>query len=134
MMYLFDTDIITNISKKNPSKRLVQKLQKLDKSRQFISTITIFEIVYGAFKSSRPDYHIKNLENVLLPAINVVGFDTKASYMCGRLRAELERAGESISLADLQIASIAVVNDLTLITGNTKHFQRIINLEMENWL
>ena len=54
--------------------------------------------------------------------------------MCGRLRAELEQAGESISLADLQIASIAIVNDLTLITGNTKHFQRINNLDMENWL
>ena len=106
----------------------------LDKNRQFISTIAIFEIVYGAFKSSRPDYHINNLENVFFPAVNIVGFDTKASYMCGRLRADLEQAGGSISLADLQIASIPVVNDLTLITGNTKHFQRIRNLETANWL
>jgi len=47
-MYLFDTDIITNILKKRPSQNLVMRLQNCDKSCQFISVITVMEIIYGA--------------------------------------------------------------------------------------
>lgn len=79
-MFLFDTDTITGVLKKSPFPGLVRKLRKLKKSNQFISTITISEIVYGAYKSSRPDYHIERLGMLLLPAVNIVGFDTKSSY------------------------------------------------------
>lgn len=52
--------------------------------QQFTTTITISEIVYGAQKSDRPELHMRNLETVLLPAINVLGFDVKAAYIAGR--------------------------------------------------
>jgi tRNA(fMet)-specific endonuclease VapC len=132
-MYLFDTDTITNIFKKRPSKNLFKKLKKLDRSKQFISTITIYEIIYGAFKSPQPEYHTGKLEQILLPSVNIVGFDIKSSYICGKLHAELEQKGQSLSLADLQIASIAIANGLILVTGNTKHFERIKVLKVENW-
>jgi hypothetical protein len=51
-MYLFDTDIITNIFKKQPSPRLLRRLFELPQSRQHISTVTVSEIVYGAGKSN----------------------------------------------------------------------------------
>lgn len=133
-MYLFDTDTITNILKKRPSKILIRKLAKVEQGQQFISTITISEIVYGAFKSAQPDYHIGKLETVLLPAVNIAGFDSKSAYICGRLRAELEQKGIGLSLADLEIGSIALANNMTLITGNIKHFKRIPGLRVENWL
>lgn len=133
-MYLFDTDTITNILKKRPSPILLERLAAIDQSRQFISTITVAEIVYGAFKSSRPRFHLENLERILLPAVNIVGFDSKAAYICGRLRAELEERGDPLSLADLEIGAIAVANDLTLVTGNTRHFARLPGLAVENWL
>lgn len=133
-MFLFDTDIITNVLKKTPSHALLQKLDGLPRTRQYISTITISEIVYGAFKSNRPEYHLNNLEHILLPSVNVVGFDAKAACMCGRLRAELEKKGQSLDLADLEIASIAIAGDFTLVTGNTRHFGRIDALRVENWL
>jgi tRNA(fMet)-specific endonuclease VapC len=133
-MYLFDTDTITNIFKKKPSEKLARKLKHLGKAQQFVSTITIFEIIYGIHKSSRPEYHKNNLENILLPSVNIVGFDMKSAYVCGRLRAELEKRGQRLALADLQIASIAIANNLTLITGNEKHFGRIDELKIENWL
>ena len=133
-MYLFDTDTITNIFKKKPSGKLLQKLQAVDPSDQHISTITISEIVYGAYKSPRPDYHMDNLQQVLLPAVNIVGFDSRAAYICGRLRAQLEQKGKTISFADLQIGAIAMANELILISGNIKHFKRIPGLSVENWL
>jgi len=132
-MYLFDTDIITNILKKQPSSQLIERLIGLPKHEQFISTITVSEIVYGAVKSDRPDFHLSNLENILLPSVNVVGFDSKAAYVCGRLRAELEKKGTPLDLADLEIAAIAIAGGFVLVTGNTKHFQRIPALLMENW-
>ena len=89
-MYLFNTDVITNILKKQPSSQLIERLSGLPKHEQFISTITVSEIVYGAAKSDRPDFHLSNLENLFLPSVNVVGFDSKAAYVYGRLWAELE--------------------------------------------
>lgn len=133
-MFLFDTDTITNIVKPRPSQNLLEKLAKVSKEQQYISTITISEIVYGAEKSQRPEYHLKNLENILLPAVNIVGFDTKAAYVCGRIRAELEKRGTPLDLADLEIASIAIANDLILISNNVRHFKRIPLLQFENWL
>lgn len=66
--------------------------------------------------------------------MNVVGFDTKAAAVCGQLRAELEQKGQPLDLADLEIASIAIAGDFTLVTGNTRHFGRIEGLRVENWL
>jgi len=133
-MFLFDTDIITNIFKKKPSKRLLERLAAIPKNVQFISTITISEIVYGAVKSDRPDFHLHNLETILLPSVNVVGFDSKAAYICGQLRAGLEKKGTPLDLADLEIASICIAGNFKLITGNSKHFSRISTLQHENWL
>jgi tRNA(fMet)-specific endonuclease VapC len=133
-MYLFDTDIITNVLKKQPSQCLLERFALIPKHQQHISTITVSEIVYGAMKSSRPAYHLNNLEQILLPSVNVVSFDTKAACVCGRFRAELEKKGQPLDLADLEIASIAIAKDLILVTGNIRHFGRIEGLRLENWL
>jgi tRNA(fMet)-specific endonuclease VapC len=52
----------------------------------------------------------------------------------GRLRAQLEREGRRIGEPDLRIAAIALARDLTLVTGNVRHFQRVPDLRIENWL
>lgn len=133
-MYLFDTDTITNIFKKNPSEKFIERLKKSDYSAQYISTITVSEIVYGALKSSRSEHHLRNLETLIISVVQIVSFDTRAAYEYGKIRQDLESTGQTISHTDMQIASIAIVNDLTLITGNIKHFARIKNLKVENWL
>jgi len=133
-MYLFDTDTVTNILKKNPSKKLIDKISGINREDQFISAITVGEIVYGAFKSRDPAYHMEQLKKVLLPLVNVLSFDSGAAFYYGKIRAELEKKGEIISSLDLQVASIAIANDLKLITGNTRHFKRIKILQIEDWI
>ena len=133
-MYLFDTDAITNILKKKPSKKLVENISRYRKEEQFISTITVGEIFYGAFKSKNPGHHIGQLKKILLPSVNVLSFDGAAAFYYGKLRAELEGNGIPVSAIDLQIASIAVANNLILITGNLKHFSRIKTLRIEDWI
>lgn len=112
----------------------MKRLADVQQCDQYISTITIAEIVYGAMKSGRTAYHLKNLEEILLPSVNIAGFDAKAGYICGRIRADLEKQGTPLSLADLEIAAIAMANNFRLITGNIKHFERIAGLRVENWL
>jgi tRNA(fMet)-specific endonuclease VapC len=133
-MYLFDPDTIINIFKPLPSRRLLSKLNEVPPEQQFVSTITVYEIVYGAYKSTRIDHHLHNLKELLLPQVGIVEFDINAAFICGALRVELERSGEPLPLADLQVASIAIANALVLITGNSSHFERISRLPVENWL
>lgn len=101
---------------------------------QFISTITVAEIVYGGMKSNRPAYHLKNLIELIVPSVNILTFDSQSAFVYGKIRADLEIKGKTINHTDMQIASIAIAYDLTLITGNTKHFSRIQDLKIKNWL
>lgn len=133
-MVLFDTDVLTTFLKPRPPARLLRRLARVPASAQFTSTVTISEIVYGAHKSDRAEDHIRNLETVLLPAVNVLGFDAKAAYVAGEIRAALEIRGTPLLFADIQIAAIAIANDLVLVSGNEKHFRRIPGLAWENWL
>ena len=134
VMYLFDTDVVTNVFKKQPAPGLLARLAGIPRSQQHISTITISEIVYGACKSANPAHHLRNLQEILLPAVNILAFDSKAAFVCGRIRAELEKTGTPLALADLEIAAIVLANNLVLVTGNTRHFARIPGMTVENWL
>ena len=132
-MYLFNTDTVSSLFKPNPSGRLLEKLTQVPREQQHISSITVYEIVYGAYRSDRENHHLGNLRDLLLPAVGVVDFDIRAAFICGALRAQLESAGRPLALADLQVASIAIANELILVTGNSAHFERIPRLRVENW-
>jgi tRNA(fMet)-specific endonuclease VapC len=133
-MYLFDTDILSNLLKRNPSPVLLRRLATLPSEAQFTSAITVGELIYGAYRSERPDYFLRKLEQLVWPNIIVLPFDEKAARSYGRLRAELEEAGTPLSEPDMRIASIALANNLTLVTANIQHFLKVKKLQVENWL
>jgi tRNA(fMet)-specific endonuclease VapC len=133
-MYLFDTDAITNILKKRPSRKLIKNIGSVSKKEGNISTITLGEIIYGAYKSSDPGFHLNNLKTILMPMVNILSFDSRAAYFYGKIRADLEVSGKTIPHEDIQIASIASANDLIIITGNIKHFSRISGLIVKDWI
>lgn len=133
-MYLFDTDAITNILKKKPSRKLLKNIGSISKKEGNISTITLGEIIYGAYKSPDPGFHLDNLKTILLPMVNILSFDSRAAYFYGKIRADLEVRGKTIPHADIQIASIASANDLIIITGNIRHFNRISGLIVKDWI
>lgn len=133
-MFLFDTDILSNIVRKDPSPLLLRRLATVPAKQQFTTTITVGEMVYGAYKSKRPDYFLEKLARLLWPNIQILPFDERAAHVYGKLRAELEKRGAPLTEPDLRIASIALVRNLALITGNTQHFSRVPGLRIENWL
>jgi predicted nucleic acid-binding protein len=133
-MFLFDTDTISQILKRAPSSILLARLTMVPPEQQFTSAITVGEMVYGAYRSPSPEPLLRHLEERVWPNVRVLPFDRPAAETYGRLRAELERAGTPLSEPDLRIASIALTHDLTVVTGNVRHFARVSGLRVENWL
>ncbi len=132
-MFLFDTDVIIDILRGTPSTRLVERLSKTNRSCQFISTITLSELVYGAHRSANPEKHLKQIEAILIPSVSVAFFDSQAAYVCGMLRAEFAVKGIPLGTCDMQIAAIAMARGMILVTRNIRHFKRIHALKVEDW-
>ena len=66
--------------------------------------------------------------------MTILPFDQPSAEAYGSLRAELEASGRPLAEPDLRIAAIATAYDLTLVTGNVRHFRRVPNLPVEDWL
>jgi tRNA(fMet)-specific endonuclease VapC len=116
---------------------LRQKLDLRDRvaadEELFITSITVAELIYGANRSLHREDNLTRLE-VLFAALTVLPFDEMAGRRFGHLKAELEEKGEPLDDLDLQIASIALDHNLPLVTNNTKHFKRVKDLKLENWI
>jgi tRNA(fMet)-specific endonuclease VapC len=108
--------------------------QIASKSSQEITLCSVVkaELFYGARKSKNPQ---RNLAKQLQFVNHFVSlpFDDKAAEVYGRIRAELEKSGMLIGPNDLMIAAIAMANDVTLVTHNTREFSRVIGLKLEDW-
>lgn len=133
-MYLFDTDAVSQIIKSRPSLSFIKKLASVSPEKQFTTTITVGELVYGAYKSNRTEYFLEKLDRLVFSNIQALPFDECSAKVYGKLRAQLEGKGVSISEPDLRIASIAMSNNLIIVTGNVRHFSRISELSIENWI
>ncbi len=133
-MYLFDTDTLSEVLKRAPSPRLLTRLAAVPAEEQFTSAITVGEMVYGAHRSPKRDHLLRQLDERVWSQVRILPFDRVAAEKYGALRARLEEAGTTVAEPDLRIASIALTHDLTVVTGNTRHFQRIPELRVENWM
>jgi len=134
-MYLLDTDILSNLLRRSPSPALITRLAKVPPEQQVTSSITLGELVYGAYRlEDRAGVLLQRLDETLLPNLPVIPFDASAARRYGETRAELERLGTPIGDADLRIASIALDRDLTVVTENVRHFEKVPGLPVENWL
>jgi predicted nucleic acid-binding protein len=77
---------------------------------------------------------LEKLDKLLLPNLRVLPFDAWAARRYGVVRAELERNGTPLGEADLRIGAVALTHDLTVVTGNLRHFRKIPGLRVENWM
>ena len=134
MPYLFDTDAISELLRSRPLTRYVDWLKSVPRDAQFTSAVTVGELFKGAYRSTARDLHLKNIEQRVLPAVTILPFDLSAARVFGMIRADLERSGNILPDADLQIAATAIYHDLELVTGNIRHFERIPGLRINHIL
>ena len=69
-----------------------------------------------------------------MKSVSLINLSINSSDIAGRIYANLKRGGELINDADILIESLAIANNKILVTGNVKHFERIKDLKLENWL
>ena len=98
-----------------------------------VTSISVGELTHGAYKSARSAENLARLD-VLLATLIILPFAEGAARRFGLLKADLERIGLRLSDLDLQIASISLDQEATLVTHNRRHFERIPNLTIEDWL
>jgi len=132
-MYCFDTDVLSAVLRREPPLSLLRRLAQTPPVEQTTTTITLGELLYGAARRGSEQL-VARVREVLTLATPILPFDAQAAEVYGPLRAELERQGRRLDEPDLRIASIVVSRDLTLVTGNVRHFKRVPDLRIENWL
>lgn len=131
LQYMLDTDICIYINKSHPSK-LQQRFNRLAE-QLCISAITLGELYFGVEKSARRTENLQALER-FIGRLTVLPFSAKAASHYGQLRVELQHSGKPVGGNDLLIGAHARAEGLTLVTNNTREFERMPGLRVENWV
>jgi tRNA(fMet)-specific endonuclease VapC len=133
---LLDTDIFSEVLKAKDAKVVRTAAEyRRQFGRYSVSTPTITELVKGFQKQGRED-RIQALLNGLTTE-EVLSLDRETAVIAGRIYGRLEQAGQPIGRLDPLIAAVAIHHNLELVTGNTKHFERVVALgfplRLGNW-
>jgi len=97
-----------------------------------LPSVVLYELQVGIAKSNSPEKRRSQLDE-LLTVVCVLPFTEHETAITAQLRASLEKAGTPIGQLDMMIAGIALANQATLVTHNTKEFSRIGGLRLEDW-
>jgi len=96
--------------------------------------VNVAEIYFGVFRNESLTDLLACYEGEIFPRLTILPFDRESARVFGRIKADLEKRGLTRFEPDLQIASIALAHNLTLVTGNVRHYSGIPGLRVENWL
>lgn len=132
LKYLLDTNICIYIAKQKPI-HIFSRFEELVIGEACMSTITYGELFYGAQKSQQSQKNMVLLQD-LAQLIPPLPMPPEAGKQYGRIRTILEQKGMPIGNNDLWIAAHALSLDVTLVTNNMKEFNRIKELQLENWV
>ena len=129
--YLLDTNIFIYIQRERPP-AVLAKFCSLRRGEVAISIITLGELYFGAFKSQHRQRVLDAIEELstLIPALEL---PLAAGRHYGDIRAQLNAQGQPIGGNDLWIAAHALAADLILVSNNTREFERVPQLKLENW-
>jgi tRNA(fMet)-specific endonuclease VapC len=131
MKYILDTNVcIVYLKGRNLNLKL--RLDAVPIKDIAVCSVVKAELCYGAMKSANPERNFA-LQQAFLNQFVSLPFDDLAATTFGTVRAQLEIRGMPIGAYDLQIAAIALSNNLTLITHNTREFERVDGLQIEDW-
>lgn len=131
MTFLLDTNVCV-VYLNQPQSTVVAELHRHRPQDIAVCSVVKAELFYGAMKSQHPERTLEKQQR-FLQAFQSLPFSDDAALLFGQLRAHLHRQGSPIGPYDLQIAAIALANDLTLVTHNSREFGRIDGLRLQDW-
>lgn len=131
LKYMLDTNIGIYVIKRKP----ISVLEVFNKYAGLlcISSITLSELYHGIEKSERKEDNLRRVEDFTSRLV-VLEYGAKAAAHYGDIRANLEGRGLTIGVNDLHISGHARSEGLVLVTNNTREFERVPALRVENWI
>ena len=136
--YLLDTNIISEIMKAKPDENVLKQFTEHEKLCA-ISSTTWNELLYGVntmAAGKKRDLIFDDLIDDIQANFEIIQYDNHAALIHADIRSRLKEKGIGIDFQDSQIASIAVSNNMILVTRSIKHFepiQKVSPLMLENW-
>ena len=133
--YLLDTNIVSEPVVARPSPLVLDRI-KANGASLAISSVTWQEVLYGMFllpAGKRRDQIEDYLFRRIRPALPIIGFEERAAQWQAEQRACLRQVGRPPAYPDSQIAAIAAVNELVLVTRNIGDFADFQGIQIENW-
>lgn len=130
MKYMLDTNMCIYAQKNIP-----QVIEKIKNNFQYgvaISSITLAELEFGVQASANIEKNTIALYK-FLSIVEILDFDSSSAAEYGKIRADLKRKGTPIGNMDMLIAAHAKSEDLIVVTHNTREFERIEGLQLEDW-
>jgi len=130
MKFLLDTNICIHLFRGKFN--LIDKFQEINLDECAISEITLAELIFGAENSPNPKKNYKIIDKFteqvkILPIFNSI-------HIYAKEKVRLRKMGRMISDFDLLIGSTAIANELIMVTENIEEFERISDIEIENWV
>ena len=130
MKYMLDTNMCIYAQKNIP-----QVIEKMKNNFQYgvaISSITLAELEFGVQASANVEKNTIALYK-FLSIIEILDFDSSAATEYGKIRADLKKKGTPIGNMDMLIAAHAKSENLIVVTHNTREFERVEGLQLEDW-
>ncbi|MFX0173505.1 MAG: type II toxin-antitoxin system VapC family toxin [Candidatus Hodarchaeota archaeon] len=131
-MKFLDTSFLIDIIRKSTSVK--ELLNEIDEHKPHMTnTIVAHEFLVGAYGAPNPEKELK-IRNDLLNRIIMLNFDLNAAIKSAQVEAELRKKGEIIGGADVLIAGTMLSRGIrTIVTKNTKHFEKISEIQIQTW-
>ena len=129
--YMLDTDACIALIKNRPVS-MRNRLSLLTPEEVGISSIVAAELWFGVANSQKKNKNESALKD-FLEIVTLLDWPCEASPLYGQIRTKLQKMGTPIGAMDLLIASHALYIDTVLVTNNTREFERVAELKIENW-
>ena len=131
MAYLLDTCVLSDFVK--GEQNTLNQLKSISPTDLFISSLTVMEIKYGLAINPAKAIKIQPLIETFLISFTVLNFTSQEAEKAAEIRSILKIAGSPIGSYDVLIAATALSHNLMIVTSNVREFQRVPNLQIENW-
>lgn len=131
MSFLLDTNILSTHLRRPAG--LAHRFFQYS-GRLYTTSIALAELFVWAYNRPDPRKLLNAIDELLFEEVSILNYERGCANEFGRVRIQLRRSGIEVPSVDLMIASVAIVYDLTLVTHNTKDFQNIPGLRLDDWL
>ena len=132
-MFLLDTNVVSEIVKRAPDGKVLARLSSETSASLFISSISVFELRFGAARSAKPASLWARIQRDIIGRFQVLPFTEQDALVAADIMAPLVSGGQNLALQDIWLAGVASNRNLIFVTRNRRDFDRITGLTVENW-